>query len=151
MANSSEKIISPNALLSTSTPNMVSSSTSSISKLMTQSLSNEIADDTINNPFDITENKEYDRTHDFETSQLNMINVFSLELLAVFGFKFYYKLLSNCSKSSMELRNLWVQIYHTSDGVTFQTRNINKFKKINNCITGSELVDWLIRTKKMSK
>ena len=74
-ANSSEKVISPNALLSTSTPSMVSSSTSSINKLMTQSLSNEIADDTINNPFDITENKEYDRTHDFETSQLNMINV----------------------------------------------------------------------------
>lgn len=51
----------------------------------------------------------------------------------------------------MELRNLWVQIYHTSDGLTFQTRSINKFKKVNNCITGSELVEWLIKKKSHSK
>jgi len=44
-----------------------------------------------------------------------------------------------------------VQIYHTSDGLIFQTRNINKFKKINNCITGSELVEWLMRAKSVTK
>ena len=54
-------------------------------------------------------------------------------------------------KNSLELRNLWVQIYHTSDGLQFQTRNINKFKKINNCITGNELVEWLIRKKAVSR
>ncbi len=54
-------------------------------------------------------------------------------------------------KNVSELRNLWVQIYHTSDGIPFQTRSLNKFKKITNCITSVELIDWLMRKKSVSK
>lgn len=79
-----------------------------------------------NNPFDVTENRDYFKSQDMEIKQLIINN-------------------------SMELRNLWVQIYHTSDGLVFQTRSINKFKKINNCITGNELVEWLIKKKSVSK
>jgi hypothetical protein len=49
------------------------------------------------------------------------------------------------------LRNLWVQIYHTSDGLTFQTRNLNKFKKITNSITSTELIEWLMKKKSVSR
>lgn len=42
-------------------------------------------------------------------------------------------------------------MYHTSDGLQFQTRSINKFKKVNNCITGNELVEWLIKTKSVTR
>lgn len=80
-----------------------------------------------NNPFDINETREYFRTsHEGDMKKLIINN-------------------------SLELRNLWVQIYHTSDGLTFQVKSINKFKKINNCITGAELVDWLIKKKSVEK
>ena len=49
------------------------------------------------------------------------------------------------------MRNLWIQVYHTSDGLTFQTRNLNKFKKITNSITSTELIDWLMRKKSVSR
>jgi hypothetical protein len=49
------------------------------------------------------------------------------------------------------LRNLWIQIYHTSDGLTFQTRNLNKFKKITNSITSTELIEWLMKKKSVSR
>jgi hypothetical protein len=54
-------------------------------------------------------------------------------------------------KNSSELRNLWVQIYHTSDGIQFVSKSINKFKRVNNCITGHELVEWLMKKKSVSK
>lgn len=80
-----------------------------------------------NNPFDISETREYFKpSHEGDMKKLIINN-------------------------SLELRNLWVQIYHTSDGLTFQVKNINKFKKINNCITGAELVDWLIKKKSVEK
>jgi hypothetical protein len=50
-----------------------------------------------------------------------------------------------------ELRSLWIQLYHTSDGIQFTTKNINKFKKISNCITSIELVEWLISKKSVTK
>ena len=54
-------------------------------------------------------------------------------------------------KNTFELRNLWVQIYHTSDGLQFQTRPLNKFRKITNCITNMELIEWLMKKKTVSK
>lgn len=55
------------------------------------------------------------------------------------------------AQNSSELRNLWVQVYHTSDGIQFTSKSVNKFKKINNCITGHELVEWLMKKKSVSK
>ena len=46
---------------------------------------------------------------------------------------------------------MWIQIYHTSDGLQFQTRYLNKFKKITNSITSTELIEWLMRKKAMSR
>jgi 1-phosphatidylinositol-3-phosphate 5-kinase len=54
-------------------------------------------------------------------------------------------------QNTSELRNLWIQVYHTSDGLQFQTRYLNKFKKINNCITNTELIEWLMRKKSVSR
>ena len=104
-----------------------------------------------NNPFDVTENRDYVKSsHDVEMRQLIM-NVSTLPTSNI-SFNSGKSLSSLIAlKNSLELRNLWVQIYHTSDGLTFQTRSINKFKKINNCIAGIELVEWLIKKKSVSK
>jgi hypothetical protein len=82
----------------------------------------------IDNPFDITENKDYNtnKSHDLEIGEL-------------------------INKNSLELRSLWSQIYHTSDGLTFQTRNISRIRRVYNCITGHELVQWLIDKKSLTK
>jgi hypothetical protein len=84
-----------------------------------------------NNPFEMNDNhRDYLlRPHQQETPDLNQLII----------------------NNSSELRNLWVQLYHTSDGLQFTTRSINAFKKINNCITGRELVEWLMKKKSVSK
>lgn len=83
----------------------------------------------LSNPFDVNENKD-----DLIKTQSNESELKQLIL-----------------NNSSELRSLWVQLYHTSDGIQFTTKSINKFKKIYNSISGRELVDWLIKTKSVSK
>lgn len=107
------------------------SSTASLSTLPLNSVCDPICDsnDDLNNPFDVTENKDdlnKAQSHESELKQLILNN-------------------------SAELRNLWVQLYHTSDGIQFTTKSINKFRKIYNSISGRELVDWLMKAKSVSK
>ena len=84
-----------------------------------------------NNPFEVTENnRDYLlRPQQQDNTDLNQLII----------------------NNSSELRNLWIQLYHTSDGLQFTTRNVNKFKRISNCITSRELVEWLMKKKSVTK
>lgn len=106
------------------------SSTASISTLpinSTEMMSDKSED--LSNPFDVNENKE-----ELNKTQSNESEIKQLIL-----------------NNSSELRSLWVQLYHTSDGIQFTTKSINKFRKVHNSISGRELVDWLIKKKSVSK
>ncbi|CAF0732180.1 unnamed protein product [Brachionus calyciflorus] len=104
-------------------------STSSLSQSVpnTDKSQSELSDDS--NPFDVTENKDYLNKPQSNESELKQLII----------------------NNSSELRNLWVQLYHTSDGIQFQTKSINKFKKVYNSISGKELVNWLMKSKSVSK
>lgn len=121
--------------LSTESSNVqfnLGNSYSSTASMQTLPVIDSICDknENVSNPFDETENKD-------EINAKPQSNESELKQLII--------------NNTSELRNLWVQLYHTSDGVQFTTKSINKFRKIYNSISGRELVDWLIQAKSVSK
>ncbi|XP_078620496.1 1-phosphatidylinositol 3-phosphate 5-kinase-like isoform X12 [Branchiostoma floridae x Branchiostoma japonicum] len=50
-------------------------------------------------------------------------------------------------QDSVQLRDLWLQIQHPSQGMEFQNHRY-RLRTYTNCIVGSQLVDWLIKRDK---
>lgn len=46
-------------------------------------------------------------------------------------------------QNSVSLRNLYEEIFRTNNGIILQTHRY-RLRTYNNCLLGSELVDWLI-------
>lgn len=53
-------------------------------------------------------------------------------------------------KNSSQLRELWRQIQHPIDGVEMQSHRF-RLKTYQQCVTGKELVEWLIKKGKAVK
>ncbi|XP_072033256.1 1-phosphatidylinositol 3-phosphate 5-kinase-like [Amphiura filiformis] len=49
---------------------------------------------------------------------------------------------------SAQLKELWILIQHPNNGIMFHTHRY-RLRAYNNCIVGSELVDWLLRKDKV--